>query len=174
MLRHVVATRVALVALAALALLLSPAAAGAARPSVAVSGGGKALLTYTGADLPAGPHPVTFAIAATIADGGAANGHVNFVFKGGAACAWGALPGVDTIHLTGTVTAGSVAPDGTITLAGISKEVDIATGQGVVLVEETPFTVRLGGALGPGAFVLQWCALQPFQGTVTGGTLRVR
>jgi hypothetical protein len=164
--------RIALVALAALPLLLWPGTA-AASPQVGVSGGGTALLTYppppnTVYELPAGPHPATFSIEARLAGDGTATGRLRFVVMGAGAHDWGISPDVDSMDLRGTVTGGTVAGDGTITLTGAVTEVDRSGGK-VVYTDTTPFGVHV---LGPNSFTVVWCLFDPFTATVIDGTLR--
>jgi hypothetical protein len=144
------------------------------RRAATVVGGGTAQLTYTGNDLPPGPLPVTFAIAGVVTASGAGEGVISFIFLGPAAHTWGNISSVDLMTLNGRVSAGSVAADGTVTLSGMLTETDRVFGEGVVFTELTTFSIQAGGSLGSNAFVLQWCALAPFQATVSPGSLRVR
>ncbi len=160
-----------LVALTVLALGASSAAAG--QPAAIVTASGTALFTYTGTDLPPGPHPGKFKFVGIVSDDGSAKGRVKFVFKGTGAAEWGVVPGVEMIHLSGKVMLGTVAPDGTVELHGRLTETDYLAGGGIGFQSEEPFMIRAGGDLGPDAFVLQWCLLAPHEAEVTQGRLHV-
>jgi hypothetical protein len=159
------------VVLMAVALAAAPVAA--AQPAAIVTGSGTALLSYTSTDLPPGPHPATFRIVGIVRDDGSAKGQLNVVFTGTGAAEWGAVPGVERIHLSGTVMHGTVTPDGTVELSGTLTETDYVADGGIGFQQEYPFMIRAGGEIGTDAFVLQWCALQPFAAEVTEGNLRV-
>ena len=69
----------------------------------------------------------------------------------------------DTIVLTGKVTSGSVAADGTVTLVGTAREIDKRRGEVIFDSEfDEPFTIVVGGSRPDDSFVLQWCLLPPF------------
>lgn len=156
------------VAVLAVSSFVSPPAA-QAQNGATVNGGGGATLTADGL-----MSPVRFGLAGVVQADGSAEGHVNFVFPRPFAEVWGAVPGVDLIHIEGRVTSGSVAGDGTIILEGTLTERDYTKGLGVVFLEENvPFTIAVGGGLGPNMISLQWCFLPVFPVEVTHGTLEV-
>jgi hypothetical protein len=146
---------------------LSAASVTAGAAAAQVNGGGRAVLTD-----PAG-NTLTFGVAGVLHANGSVGGAVNFVFGPAFAQAWGAVPGVDALHLSGTVTARTVAEDGTVTLQGQLTEKDVARGGGVVFVEENiPFKI----VVKPGSkqFTLQWCELPTFGLEMTDGNLTIR
>ena len=160
----------------ALALLtlsaLTSTATAQTQGRAAVNGGGTALLTDTATGI---NYPIQFGLSGVVGAGGSANGHLNFVFPLPFAEAWGAVPGVDRIHIAGRVTSGEVLGDGTVVLEGTLTERDYTRGQGVVFIEENvPFRIEVGGGLGPQALRLQWCLLPVFLITVTDGSLLTR
>jgi hypothetical protein len=164
------ATSIAL-ALLTLSALVTTAHA-QAQGQTAVNGGGGALLTDTATGI---NYPVQFGLSGVVGADGSANGHVNFVFPLPFAGAWGAVPGVDRIHIAGRVTSGEVLGDGTVVLEGTLTERDYTRGQGVVFIEENvPFRIEAGGGLGPQSMRLQWCLLPAFPVAVTGGNLLIR
>jgi hypothetical protein len=161
------------IALALLGLfaLLNPATA-RAQGQTTVNGGGGAVLTDTATGI---NYPLQFGLSGVVGADGAANGHVNFVFLLPFAEAWGAVPGVDRIHIAGRVTSSEVLGDGTVVLEGTLTERDYTGGQGVVFIEENvPFRIEVGGGLGPQAMRLQWCFLPVFPVAVTDGNLLIR
>jgi hypothetical protein len=114
-----------------------------------------------------------FALAAVRRADGSAEGTVNFNFGPAFGRAWGAVPGVNRIHLFGRITSYTVAVDGTVTLDGRLTEKDYASEGGAVFIEENvPFRI----VLRPGSmsFTLQWRELPTFGLDVTHGILRVR
>lgn len=109
-----------------------------------------------------------FAILGKVEEDGSASGNVEFRFEEAFSAAWGAVPGVDFIHLKGKVTSGSVNEEGTLTLRGALTEVDFSTGVGVVFAEENvPFEIVIDPE--SGRFTLQWCELPTFLMEVTTG-----
>ena len=160
-----------IVALMVLALTAPPVAA--ARPAAIVTGSGTARLTYTGTDLPPGPHLATFRIVGIVGADGSANGQVNVVFTGAGASAWGAVPGVALIDLAGTVASGTVTADGTVELRGRLTETDYRADGAIGFQSEEPFMITAGAGRAPDAFVLQWCLLAPYAADVTQGHLHV-
>jgi hypothetical protein len=62
-----------------------------------------------------------FGLTATIRPDGS-DAHVNFVFPLPFALVWGAVPGVDLIHIGGRVTSGQVTPDGTVIQAAVDQQ----------------------------------------------------
>jgi hypothetical protein len=139
----------------AAAVAASPSASSTAATagSTQVHGGGGALLT----DPSGASFPFTFTLEAMLRSDGPAFGQP-----------WGAVPGVNGIHLTGLVSSVAVAGDGTITLEGHLTEKDYARGGGVPFTEgDAPFAI----ALRPGApqFTVQWCELPTFDLEQTDG-----
>jgi ELWxxDGT repeat protein len=133
----------------------------AARSPTTVNASGQALLLDG-----VSAYPFRFALAGVISSDGTARGRVNFVFGPEFSEAWGAVPGVDSIHLSGTLTTITVSEDGTIALAGLLTETDFSRGGGVAFAEEdVPFTI----VFSPGSwrFTLQWCELPTFDVQLT-------
>lgn len=160
------------IALALLTLAAPPhPAAAQAQGQTTVRGHGGALLTDTATGI---NYPVLFGISAVVRADGSANGHINFVFPQPFAGVWGAVPGVDLIHIAGRVTSGEVLGDGTVVLQGTLTERDYTNGKGLVFLEENvPFRIEVGGSSGPQTMRLQWCLLPVFPITVTDGDLTV-
>lgn len=158
-----------LLAFATLAFTSLPALADA--PTAVFNGGGHGTLT----DPDGNTFPIQFAIAGNVADDGTASGNINFVFQGDMADYWGAIPGVvDTFHVYGKVTAGSIAPDGSVTIEGTVTELDFDQGNGkVFVVVGDPFVIVAGGSLGENVFTLQYCELPTWQIAVTSGNLSI-
>lgn len=149
----------------------SPSSASTSATTVGtrVHGGGRALLT----DPSGATFPLTFALEAMLRSDGSARGTVNFVFGPAFGQSWGAVPGVNSIHLKGTVTSVTVAEDGGVTLLGHLTEKDYARGGGVAFIEEyVPFQI----VVNPDSlqFTLQWCELPTFHLGITDGNLGVR
>ncbi|MCI0624038.1 MAG: hypothetical protein L0387_20690 [Acidobacteria bacterium] len=155
----------------------------AAQASLAavVNGGGIGLLTD-----PDGQtffHQVT--IGAVLYSNGSAQGQVNFVFPMPFTLKWGALPGVELMHLAGEITGGSVKPNGDVELTGPFIETDYTRGEGIVFQEDSrvsgaaPLKIVVSGVPGSQQFTLAWCSFIPPGGTgsffvqVTKGTLRI-
>lgn len=159
--------------IAVLALALGALPVAAAQPAAIVSGAGTAHLTYTGTDLPDGPYPAAFRFVGVLGDDGSAEGHVNVIFTGAGAAAWGAVSGVRKMHLAGNISTGMVEADGTVVLEGRLTETDHVERGGIGWTSDEPFTIRVGGDMEPDAFTLQWCLLAPFAAKVTDGNLRV-
>jgi hypothetical protein len=89
------------------------------------------------------------------------HGPINFIFGQ----SWGAVPGMNNIHVTGTVSSMATAEDGTVTLRGRLTERDW---DGVFTKEDVPFRI----VLRPGSqFTLQWCELPTFELELTDGNL---
>jgi hypothetical protein len=88
---------------------------------------------------------------------------------------WGAVPGVvDTFHVYGQVTAGSVAADGTVTLQGTVTEMDFDQGNGrIFIVKNDPFVIVTGGSVVGNAFDLTYCLLPTWHIAVTSSNLRL-
>lgn len=157
------------IAVSALPIFSIPAAANANNVA-RVSGGGGAVLNIPD-ELSS---PVRFGLAGVVRADGSAEGNINFVFPPPFANVWGAVPGVDLIHIEGRVTSGSVAEDGTIILEGTLTERDYTKGKGVVFLEENvPFRIEVGGSLGLTMIKLQWCFLPDFLIEVTHGNLGI-
>lgn len=134
-----------------------------------VLGGGRATLT----DPDGQAFPLTFGLTGRLRADGSAGGVVNFLFGPAFGQAWGAVPGVDGIHLHGRITSFTAAADGTVTLEGRLSERDFARGRGVVFAEEDiPFRIVLRS--GSTGFTLQWRELPTFALEVTDGDLNVR
>jgi hypothetical protein len=148
-------------------LSAAPATTG---PALAhVNGGGQAVLTDPAGNV----FPLSFGLKGVLNADGSARGAVNFVFGPAFAQLWGAVPGVDTIHLHGTVTTVAVANTGAITLQGTATEKDFARGGGVAFVEDDiPFTVVVRPDTG--GFTLPWCELPTFDLKVLDGNLVIR
>lgn len=148
----------------------APQSPGATTRSLShVHGGGQAALTDPGGNV----YALSFAIAATLRADGSVSGQIDFNFGPAFGAAWGAVPGVDRIHLHGRITSFTVAEDGSVTLQGLLTEKDFARGGGAVFVEENvPFTI----VVCPGSvqFSLQWCELPTFYVELTDGNLDVR
>src|SRR5262249_40612284 len=100
--------------------LLSPGDLTVGTTAVQVSGGGQARLT----DPDGNVFPLTFGLAGILHADSSAQGTVNVVFGPAFGEAWGAVPGVDHIHLSGTVTSLTASADGSITLEGQLTEKD--------------------------------------------------
>lgn len=127
-----------------------------------VHGGGQALLTDPNGTV----FPCTFGLSGLLHADGSAGGVVNLVFGPAFSQAWGAVLGVDAIHLQGTVNSFTVTADGTVTLEGQLTEKDLTHVAGVVFVEENvPFQIVVG--LDSWQFTLQWCELPTFQFELT-------
>jgi hypothetical protein len=171
--RRLISYNAASFALAILTLsALTSTAIARAQAQTGVDGAGGALLTDAATGI---NYPLQFGLSGVIVPDGSARGHVNFVFPLPFAEAWGAVPGVDRIHIAGRVTSGEVLGDGTVVLEGTLTERDYARGRGVVFIEENvPFRIEVGGGLGPQTLRLQWCLLPAFSLAVTDGTLRIR
>lgn len=147
-----------------------------AQGQITINGGGNAMLTDDSGVITPTPvdYPLQFGFAGVVYADGTASGHINFVFPRPFAEVWGAVPGVDRIHIAGRVTSGEVLGDGTIVLEGTLTERDYARGLGVVFLEENvPFRIELGGGIGPGGLRLQWCLLPTFPVVVTDGNLAI-
>ena len=136
-----------------------------------INGGGHGMLS----DPDGNTFLVQYAIVGNVAEDGTANGHINFVFQGEMANYWGAVPGVvDTFHVFGKATEGSVAQDGTVTIKGTVTEQNFDTGSGKILViEGDPFVIVAGPSVGENTFTLQYCALPVWQITVESGSLQI-
>ena len=145
----------------------APQAAPAGRARNAVSGGGPVDMTdeFAGVFERAG----TFGLTAGLQPDGTAVGHVNFVFRGDFAAAWGACPfdsrcvpnaSTSTFHLAGTVNALS-EQTGSLQVSGLLTEIDHGRGDGIIFEEfNVPFVITL--TEDSTSFVLQWCLLPPF------------
>jgi hypothetical protein len=146
------------------------AAAHADDPVARVNGAGKAVLTDLDENEFAGN---LFAIVGAVDADGSAEGNVHLVLAEPFSVVWGAVPGVDFIHLNGKVVAGAIADDGAVVLSGHLTEVDFSYADGVVFVEENvPFEIVVDPDAGK--FTLQWCLLPAFDLEVTHGKLNVR
>src|SRR5262249_21155553 len=146
----------------------NPAAPQATATALAthVNGGGQATLT----DPDGNTFPLALGLAAVLRADGTAHGTINFVFGPAFSQLWGAVPGVDTIRLSGAVTAITVAEDGTVSLEGLTTEKDYARGGGIAFVEENiPFRIVLHAD--SGQFALQWCELPTFELALSDGNL---
>jgi len=146
-----------------------------------VNGGGIALLT----DPDGQTFSHQFTIGAVLYSNGSAQGQVNFAFPMPFTLKWGALPGVELMHLVGEITAGSVKPNGDVDLTGPFIETDYTRSEGIVFQEDSRVTGVAGirivvpGVPGSQQFTLAWCSFIPPGGTgsflieVTKGTLRI-
>ena len=159
-------SRVILVTIATLVLALWPGAASAQGPATMVNGGGAAVMTdpITGEE-----YPLHFAIAAKVAPDGSVQGHINVVFHGAFAEAFGA----DTIHLMGTIENGWVEADGTVVLEGTVLERDYKQGEGLIFESYEPLRIEAGGSLGTNDFLLHWCTLPTYEVHITHGGLQI-
>lgn len=157
-------------ALLMLSALLNPTTA-KGQGQITVNGGGNALLTDTATDI---DYAVQFGLSGVVFANGSANGNVNFVFPPTFSEVWGALPGVDRIHIVGRVTSGHVLEDGTVVLEGTLTERDYTQGLGVVFIEENvPFRIEIGGGQGSQTLLLQWCLLPIFPVAVAQSNLSI-
>ena len=150
-------------------------------PSVLVNGGGRGQLT----DPDGEKFQHQFDISALLKKDGSAQGVTNFVFSGLFSQKWGAVPGVDVMHLRGDFTSGSVAQDGTVTLTGPFIETDYSRDSGIVYQEDsrqsgqTPLKIVIAGPPSSRKFTLSWCSFIPpagmgsFSIEVGSGSLRV-
>jgi DNA-binding beta-propeller fold protein YncE len=148
---------------------LSATSALAPLAAAQVHGGGQAVLS----DPDGNAFPVTFGLTGLRHSDGSASGVVNFAFGPAFSQLWGAVPGVASIHLHGTVTSITVAADGTVALEGQLTEKDLGRRDGLVFVEENvPFKIvrRPGGR----QFTLQWCQLPTFDLELTDGNLAIQ
>ena len=156
----------------------SSAFAGGSTPAhdraAVVKGGGKGVLT----DPDGKAFPLKhFRVRGIVAHDGSAKGRILFVWKGSFPEVWGdpvCAGACDTIILTGKVTSGSVAADGTVTLSGTAREVD--TRRGRVVFDsgfDEPFSIVAGGRMHD-RFILQWCLLPAFEiaGSIRAKTTR--
>jgi hypothetical protein len=97
------------------------------------------------------------------------------LFRNEFAVDWGAVPGVEWLHVWGHVSSVTVDQNGTVTIAGIVIEKDFSKGEGLVFLEENvPFYIIIGGSLSPSEFILQWCLLPEFPVEITTGALNLR
>jgi hypothetical protein len=135
----------------------------ASHAATIVRGGGIGVLTDPdGAEFPLD----AFYLQARIGRSGSANGLILFVWRGAFAQVWGdpACDGTcDAIVLAGAVKSGSVAANGTVTLSGTAREVDLR--QGRVVFDsgfDEPFSIVVSRRA-ENAFVLQWCLLPEFR-----------
>ncbi len=150
----------------ATAAALSAASASSATAAAHVNGGGQAMLT----DGDGNVFSLSFGLPGVLNANGPAHGVINFVFGPAFSQLWGAVAGVDSIHLWGIVTTVTVGDDGTITLEGQVTEKDFSGGDGMVFVEENiPFTIVVSPD--SSQFTLQWCELPTFDQEVIGGNL---
>jgi hypothetical protein len=145
-----------------------------------VAGRGKAVLT----DFDGEKFLHQFSIAAEVTNDGAARGRASFVFPMPFSQKWGAVPGVDLIHLEGEITAGSVDDQGKVSLAGPFVERDYSRSDGLVYEEDsresgaTPLAIVVSPK--SREFTFSWCDFIPPDGTghfssvITGGNLNVQ
>jgi hypothetical protein len=148
-------------------------------PLTMVSGGGQALL----ADPDGDKFSHQFSISAVVNNDGSARGKAKFVFPMLFSQKWGALPGVDMMHLDGEITEGSVHPDGKVELTGPFIETDYTRGDGIVFEEDSRVSgsspLKIVVAPQQKEFTLSWCDFIPPGGTgsfsveVTSGNLKV-
>jgi hypothetical protein len=157
-------------AAAVIGLLVGGSTARAGDP-VSVAGGGLAVLTD-----PSGVvYPYAFELTANRDRKGKTTGDFSALFPNPFANAWGAVPGVDLIVISGSVSSLTVGPHGAVVIEGTLTERDFTFGEGLVFLEENvPFRIDLGGDLGRGEFLLQWCELPTFPSEVLLGYLAVR
>jgi hypothetical protein len=157
--------------LLAVGLVFCGAAFAHAADPVTVTGGGVAELT----DPDENTYTYAFGLAANRNPQGNVSGHFHAAFQNAFANAWGAVPGVDVILISGTVTSITLGPGGAVVVEGRLTEFDFSLGDGLVFSEEdVPFRIDLGGDLGRGEFLLQWCELPTFPSRVLAGSLAVR
>lgn len=156
----------------------SPRQAGPTALSTVVTGGGQATLTDT--DGQTFTHQ--FTISAILNTDGSAQGQASLVFSQAFASKWGALPGVDVMHVQGTFTTGGIAPSGSVWLSGPFLETDFNRTEGIVFQENSAVSgsapMKVTIAPDTKSFTLSWCSFIPAPGffTVvpTDGSLRVR
>jgi hypothetical protein len=111
-------------------------AATAKAPVARVGRGGRAVLT----DADGEEFSHQFSIAAVVNGDGTARGHATFVFPQPFTQMWGAVEGVDLMHLSGEITEGLVDWNGTVTLTGPFIETDFSRRVGVVFYEDSRAT----------------------------------
>ena len=163
-------SRHVLLLLVAFTLGVAATVAHAKDPIARVHGAGKAVLT----DPDENPFADNiFTVTAQVDADGSAKGNVHFVLAEAFSEVWGAVPGVDFIHLKARIIAGEVAEDGSVLLSGLVTEVDYANGEGVVFVEEDVPLELVVDADGE-QFMLQWCLLPVFDLQVSHGELKVK
>jgi hypothetical protein len=127
-----------------------------------VKGGGSGILT----DPDGLSFPVqNFAVRARIGGDRPAKGSIRFKWRGPFARVWGdpvCAGSCDTIVLTGVVESGSVAPNGTIVIAGTAREIDKRRGE---VVFDSGFDEPFEIIVMPGSdrFSLRWCLLPAFE-----------
>jgi hypothetical protein len=129
-----------------------------------VNGGGSATVTDPGG----AQYDARVSIAASMNASGVAQGVVNVVFGQAFSAAWGATPGVHTIHLNGRVEAITAGAGGAITLTGTAVEVDVVTGGNNLVFPNEPFQIVFTG---PDTFSLTWCLLPTFDFHLNTGAL---
>lgn len=129
-----------------------------------VSGGGRALVT----DPDLAEYTAQFAVAAAVAPGGAAHGSASIVFGPDFSAVWGAVPGVQSIHVWGKVTAVEVDAEGHLMLSGTATEVETVPGSQKVVFPNEPFVLVVTG---PSTFTFTWCLLPVFDFQVTDGRI---
>jgi hypothetical protein len=133
-------------------------------PDAVVKGSGRGVLTD-----PDGKsfRLQSFHVRGRVTGGGSARGWIYFRWHGSFPEVWGdpvCESTCDTVVLVGQVTGGSVAPDGTVTLSGTARELDLRRGR-VVFDSglDEPFSIVAGPSQGRNRFALQWCLLPAFQ-----------
>jgi hypothetical protein len=149
---------------------------GGAPPAV-VTGRGQAELT----DPDGEKFTHQFAITAVVDRDGTARGKATFVFSQRFSQKWGAVPGVDLIHLEGDLKTGSVDSAGQVSLVGPFVETDYSRSEGIVYQEDSSVSgaAPLAIVISPDSrkFTLAWCAFIPgngyFSAEVKEGHLKV-
>lgn len=149
---------------------------GGAPPAV-VTGRGRAELT----DPDGEKFTHQFAITAVVDRDGTARGKATFVFSDRFSQKWGAVPGVDLIHLEGDLKTGSVDQTGQASLGGTFIETDYSRTEGIVYQEDSSVSgaAPLAIVISPDSrkFTLAWCGFIPgsgyFSAEVTEGHLKV-
>ena len=122
-----------------------------------------------------------FAITAVVDRDGTARGKATFVFSDRFSQKWGAVPGVDLIHLEGDLKTGSVDQTGQASLGGTFIETDYSRTEGIVYQEDSSVSgaAPLAIVISPDSrkFTLAWCGFIPgsgyFSAEVTEGHLKV-
>jgi hypothetical protein len=155
------------VALAALTLTVASLPVAAQQnqipTKVVVNAGGSAILTTAPPDGgQAQAYSLEFTIIAGFDDTNKPKGYVVFVFGKAFSKVWGAVPPNDAGYISGKITEITKDAQGFTHLKGTLTEVDFTDGKGVVFLIDDAFDIKVGGSLGPGELVLQWCELPAF------------
>ena len=78
------------------------------------------------------------------------------------------------VDLTGPISRGSVAADGTVRLEGTLLDQETQQGEGRTWKSNEPFWITLGGSLAPNEFLLRWCTLDEYTVRITDGELHIK